>query len=184
MKTMLSVFGLTLGVACTDGPKEETDAGAAEDGWWEVNGDDKDDDKDDDEKDDDDKDDSEGSFSVDLATGTGWMSVAITGGDPCEVSGVLTGLDEAGGCEACSMAMNLTFSDMESTGGDCDWLLILEGWPMGFGQGAEGGDDVDGLTIYPLYEFDDELPGSGWVIVDEGYSHIDGTNWMFGFGWE
>ena len=82
------------------------------------------------------------------------------------------------------MAMSLTFSDMESTGDECDWLLILEGLPMGFGQGSEGGYDVDGTTLYPLYEFDDELSGSGWVLVDGGYSHADGTSWEFGFGWE
>ena len=194
MNAIRTLLCLTLTVACTEGSKEEVEAepSPGEDEWWEVEGDDKDDDdkddddKDDDDKDDDDKDDEgfEGVFSVDLDTGTGWMSMAITSEDPCEVTGVLAELDEVEGCEVCSMAMSLTFSDMESTGDDCDWLLILEGLPMGFGQGEEGGYDVDGTTLFPLYEFDDELSGSGWVLVDGGYSHVDGTSWEFGFGWE
>ena len=96
MTAMRTLLCLTLTVACTDGSKEEVEAESSpgEDEWWEVEGDDKDDDKDDDDKDDDDKDDDdkddegfEGVFSVDLATGTRWMSMAITSEDPCEVTG-------------------------------------------------------------------------------------------------
>ena len=190
------VLGLGLAVSCTDSDKDDADAALVADtgdDWVELEDDDEDDeDKEDkeDKEDDEDKEEADPEsggefiFVVDLGSGTGSAFVELRDGIPCEAGGVLSAAEEAEGCAACSMATTFTLSDTESSGGDCDFILFMEDEPVSFGQGSEALYDLEGTWIYPLYEFDHEEPDEGWVVVDGGFSLVEGTEWLFGLKWE